>query len=161
VLHSFALILWHIQQCRFSLRINKWAASWHNQHWHNQHNWFATSMDLDQPELPRSLIRIHAVSLPTLLQVEKLIANSMDPDHVRLRGCAGWSWSTLVANALCWYSWKLNRYDDFNPELLYILRRVRIDFEHLASSYFPLFYKNSQMFNRNLSSITICVITNL
>jgi hypothetical protein len=29
---------------------------------------------------PRSLIRIHAV-LPTLLQVEKLIANSMDSDQ--------------------------------------------------------------------------------
>jgi hypothetical protein len=28
----------------------------------------------------RSLIRIHAVRLPTLLQVEKLIANSMDAD---------------------------------------------------------------------------------
>jgi hypothetical protein len=35
-------------------------------------------MDPDQPAHPRSLIRIHAVSLPTLLQVEKLIANSMD-----------------------------------------------------------------------------------
>jgi hypothetical protein len=30
---------------------------------------------------PRSLVRIHAVSLTTLLQVEKLIANSMDPDQ--------------------------------------------------------------------------------
>jgi hypothetical protein len=40
-------------------------------------NGFATSMDPDQ----RSLIRIHAVSLPTLLQEEKLIANSMDPDQ--------------------------------------------------------------------------------
>jgi hypothetical protein len=27
------------------------------------------------------MIRIHAVRLPTLLQVEKLIANSMDPDQ--------------------------------------------------------------------------------
>jgi hypothetical protein len=44
----------------------KWAASWQN-----QHNEFATSR----------LIRIHAVRLPTLLQVEKLIANSMDPDQ--------------------------------------------------------------------------------
>jgi hypothetical protein len=35
-------------------------------------------MDPDQPAHPRSLIRIHAVRLPTLLQVEKLIANSMD-----------------------------------------------------------------------------------
>jgi hypothetical protein len=30
---------------------------------------------------PRSLIRINAVRLPSLLQVEKLIANSMDPDQ--------------------------------------------------------------------------------
>jgi hypothetical protein len=32
-------------------------------------------MDPDQPAHPRSLFRIHAVRLPTLLQVEKLIAN--------------------------------------------------------------------------------------
>jgi hypothetical protein len=35
---------------------------------------------------PCSLIRINAVCLPTLLQVEKLIVNSMDPDQTaRLR----------------------------------------------------------------------------
>jgi hypothetical protein len=34
--------------------------------------WIQTSL--------RSLLRIHAVRLQTLLQVEKLIANSMDPD---------------------------------------------------------------------------------
>jgi hypothetical protein len=38
-------------------------------------------MDPDQPALPRSLIRIHAFSLQTLLEVEKLIVNSMDPDQ--------------------------------------------------------------------------------
>jgi hypothetical protein len=38
-------------------------------------------MDPDQPGHPRSLIRIHAVCLQTLLQVEKLPANSMDPDQ--------------------------------------------------------------------------------
>jgi hypothetical protein len=38
-------------------------------------------MDPDQPAHPRSLIRINAVRLLTLLQVEKLIANSMDPDQ--------------------------------------------------------------------------------
>jgi hypothetical protein len=42
---------------------------------------FATSMDRHQPAHPRSLIRIHAVRLPTLLQVEKLTANNMDPDQ--------------------------------------------------------------------------------
>jgi hypothetical protein len=34
-----------------------------------QHSAFATSMDPDQPAHARSLIRIHAVRLPTLLQV--------------------------------------------------------------------------------------------
>jgi hypothetical protein len=38
-------------------------------------------MDPDQPAHPHSLIRIHAVRLPILLQVEKLIANSLDPDQ--------------------------------------------------------------------------------
>jgi hypothetical protein len=53
----------------------KWAAPWQN-----QHNAYDTNMDPDQPH-PRSLIRIHAVRLQTLLQVGKLIANSMDPDQ--------------------------------------------------------------------------------
>jgi hypothetical protein len=48
-------------------------------------------MDPDQPAHPRSLIRIHAVGLPTLLQVEKL------------HKCTGWSASMLVANPLCWF----------------------------------------------------------
>jgi acetoin utilization deacetylase AcuC-like enzyme len=38
-------------------------------------------MDPDQPAHPSSLIRIHAVLLQILLQVEKLIANSMDPNQ--------------------------------------------------------------------------------
>jgi hypothetical protein len=54
-------------------------------------------MDPDQPAHPRSLIRIQAVRLPTLLQVELLIANSMDPDQT------GWSGFMLVANPLCWF----------------------------------------------------------
>jgi hypothetical protein len=40
----------------------------------NQRNAFATRMDPDRPAHSLSLIRIHAVPLPTLLQVEKLIA---------------------------------------------------------------------------------------
>jgi hypothetical protein len=59
-------------------------------------------MGLRPAWIQTSLIRIHAVRLPTLLQVEKLIANSMDPD-LRLRGCADWSGSMLVANALRWF----------------------------------------------------------
>jgi hypothetical protein len=38
-------------------------------------------MDPDKPAHPRSLIKVHPVRLPTLLQVEKLIANNMDPDQ--------------------------------------------------------------------------------
>jgi hypothetical protein len=57
-------------------------------------------MDPDQPTHLRSLIRIHTVRLQTLLQVEKLIANSMDPDQI---GGAGWSGSMQVATPLCWF----------------------------------------------------------
>jgi hypothetical protein len=51
----------------------------------NQRNAFATSMNPDQPAHPRILIRIHAVRLQTLLQVEKLTANNMDPDQTARR----------------------------------------------------------------------------
>jgi hypothetical protein len=43
-------------------------------------------MDPDQPAHPRSLIRIHAVRLPTLLQVKKLKANNMDVYGQKLPG---------------------------------------------------------------------------
>jgi hypothetical protein len=47
-------------------------------------------MDPDQRVRPRSLIRIHAVPLQTLLQVEKLIANSIDLDQTaRMRRLVG------------------------------------------------------------------------
>jgi hypothetical protein len=47
---------------------------------------FATSMVPDQSAHPHSLIRIHTVRLQALIQVEKLKANSMDPDQTaRLR----------------------------------------------------------------------------
>jgi hypothetical protein len=42
-------------------------------------------MDSDKPAHPHSLIRIHAVLLQTLLQVEKLIANNMDFDQTAQR----------------------------------------------------------------------------
>jgi hypothetical protein len=38
-------------------------------------------MDPDQPAYPRSLIRTHAVRLPTLLQEQKLTANGIDTDQ--------------------------------------------------------------------------------
>jgi hypothetical protein len=47
-------------------------------------------MDPDQPAHPRSLIGIHAVRLQTLKQVEKLIANSMDPDQTARRQRLDW-----------------------------------------------------------------------
>jgi hypothetical protein len=50
-------------------------------------------MDPDQPAHPRSLIRIHAIRLQTLLQVEKLIANSMDPDQKYAQACLDPCWS--------------------------------------------------------------------
>jgi hypothetical protein len=63
----------------------------------NQHSAFPTSMDPDQPAHPRGLIRIHAVRLQTLLQVEKLIANSMDPDQTAQAGLAPcWSQTHYV-----------------------------------------------------------------
>jgi hypothetical protein len=46
-------------------------------------------MDPDQSAHARSLIMIQTVRLPTLLQVEKLTANSMDPDQTGLDPC--WS----------------------------------------------------------------------
>jgi hypothetical protein len=67
--------------------ITIWAASRQN-----QHSAFAISMDPDQPAHPRSLIRIHAVRFQTLLQVDKLIANSRQTDseqHGSWSNCAG------------------------------------------------------------------------
>jgi hypothetical protein len=55
--------------------------------WLNQHNAFATSMEEDQPV---HLIRIHAVCLPPLLQVGKLIANNMGPDQTAQRRRLVW-----------------------------------------------------------------------
>jgi hypothetical protein len=66
--------------------VNKWAAS--------RHSAFATSMDPDQPAHPRSLIRIHAVRLPTLLQVENIKTNNMVSDQTA---------RMLVPKPLCWY----------------------------------------------------------
>jgi hypothetical protein len=59
---------------------------------------FATSMDPDKPVHPRNLIRIHAVRLQTLKQVEKLKRTAWI--LIRLRG---WFGSMLVANPLCWF----------------------------------------------------------
>jgi hypothetical protein len=42
-------------------------------------------MDPDQPGPPRSLIRIHAVRLQTLLQVDKLVANNIEQHQTARR----------------------------------------------------------------------------
>jgi hypothetical protein len=55
-----------------------WAASWQN-----QHNGFATSMDLDQPAHPSSLISIHAVRLQTITSRE-----TDSEQHGSWSGCA-------------------------------------------------------------------------
>jgi hypothetical protein len=52
-------------------------------------------MDPDQPAHPRSLIKIHAVRLQTLLQVEKLKANSMDPDCTDAQAGLDPCWSQM------------------------------------------------------------------
>jgi hypothetical protein len=54
-------------------------------------------MDPDQHAHLRSLIRIHAVRLQTLFQVEKLKGNSMDPDQ------------TARIHRLCWIHAGLKR----------------------------------------------------
>jgi hypothetical protein len=59
-------------------------------------------MDPDQPAHSRSLIRIHAVRLQTLLQVDKLIANSMDPDQTARRQAGLDPCWSQTANPLCW-----------------------------------------------------------
>jgi hypothetical protein len=49
-----------------------------------------------RPAWIQTSLRIRAVRLPTLLQVEKLIANRMDPDQTARM-------HRLVANALRWF----------------------------------------------------------
>jgi hypothetical protein len=74
-----------------------WAASRQN-----HYNGFATSMYLDQPAHPHRLIRIHmlfAISFSTCYTVCKRTAWIL----IRLRACACWSGSMLVANTLCWF----------------------------------------------------------
>jgi hypothetical protein len=91
---SYYRLLW--VEWNINNKMYKWATSWQN-----QHSGVATSMDPDQPAHPRSLVRIHAFRLLTLLQVEKLTAYKWI--LIRLRGCAGWSGSMLVANPICWF----------------------------------------------------------
>jgi hypothetical protein len=67
-------------------------------------------MDPDLPAHPRSLIRIHVVRLQTLKQVEKLIANSMDPDQTAgLDPC--WSQTHYVG-------FVMTRHICFSPSLI-------------------------------------------
>jgi hypothetical protein len=78
--------------------LEKWTASQQN-----QRNAFATSMDY-----LRSLIRIHDVRLQTLLQVEKLIANSMNPDQTAQMGRLVWIHAVLKLSMLV-LSWRSSK----------------------------------------------------
>jgi hypothetical protein len=84
----------------------KWAASWQN-----QHSAFATSMDPVQPAHPRSLIRIHAVRLPNLLQLEEHGTRSDCADaQAGLDPC--WSQSHYVGFVVTWLKyWKCVHWD--------------------------------------------------
>jgi hypothetical protein len=78
-------------------------------------------MDPDQPAHPRSLIRIHAVPLQTLLQVEKLIENSMDPDL------------TARMRRLVWiHASRKNHYVGF------VMTRLIFSFLHIRQDYLLL-----------------------
>jgi hypothetical protein len=74
----------------------KWAASWQN-----QHSAFATNMDPDQPAhlAVWSGSMLFTIGFSSCYMVCKQIALIL----IRLRGWAGWSWSMLVANPLCWF----------------------------------------------------------
>jgi hypothetical protein len=55
-------------------------------------------MDPHQPAHPLSLVKIHAVHLQTILQVEKLIANITESDQTGLDPC--WSQTHYVSFAM-------------------------------------------------------------
>jgi hypothetical protein len=84
-------------------------------------------MDPDQPAHPRSLIRIHAVRLQTLLQVEKLIANSVQAGLIN----AGRKPIMLV---LSWHG-----------SFIYSI----FIFVHCADSYFPYDIVYSKNFKKS------------
>jgi hypothetical protein len=77
---------YHFAFHSFILNLEIWAASRQN-----QHNRFATSMDHGS--------MLFTVSFSTCNRVGKRTAWIL----IRLRGCAGWSGSMLVANPLCWF----------------------------------------------------------
>jgi hypothetical protein len=73
-------------------------------------------MDPNQPAHLRSLIRIHAVRLPTLLQTEKLIANSTDPDQDALAGLdLCWSQTHYVGFVVTWLNYFYNADRETGP----------------------------------------------
>jgi hypothetical protein len=127
-------------------RIIIWAASWQN-----QHNGFATSMDPDQPAHPPSLIRIHAVRLPTLLQVETLRANTLHgswSDCVDAQAGLDPCWSQthyvgfvvtrlIILSLLClWLYWKLST-----------LKCIQYMVYTLCMFLFPIFLACIQLIN--------------
>jgi hypothetical protein len=84
--HKYTVLPMISLQHASRVTIVQWNFYWNtNRNWvapkQNQHSAFATNMYSDQSSHLCSLIRIHAVRLQTLFQVEKLVANSMDPDQ--------------------------------------------------------------------------------
>jgi hypothetical protein len=88
-LHNYVHYIMYVCSKILVILSNIWAATGQNKHCA-----FSTSMNPDQPAHPRSLIRIPAVRLQTLLQVEKLKENGMDPDQTGLDPC--WSQTHYV-----------------------------------------------------------------
>jgi hypothetical protein len=91
-------------------------------------------MDPDQPVHLCSLIRIHVVPLPTLLQVEKIIANSMDFDQTAQMRRLIW----MVANALCWFCCDAAHFIKFTGE-----NRIKMESKGGTFEFDPYTYKGS------------------
>jgi hypothetical protein len=90
-------------------------------------------MNPDQPECLHSLIRIHVVCLQTLQQVEKLAANSMDPDQTAQAGLDPcWSQTHYVVLSWCGSTqfdtlWFKNKF-----YVLFLQIKVNFDLRHFG-----------------------------
>ena len=87
------------RQNRLSKSTHKWAATRHN-----QPNECAPSEDSDQPGHLLSLIRVFAVRMKKAWCLNYLLSGQRR--LIRLRGCPGWSESSLGAQSFCcFFSW--------------------------------------------------------
>jgi hypothetical protein len=90
----------------------------------------------DQHAHPRSLIRIHAFRLQTLLQVEKLIANIMDPDQTARMRRLVWTHagrkrtmfvSSWPGSIIIWFESQFNKSHTFKLKSLSDIRNQVIN----------------------------------